>query len=113
MNQSVFQRVYTYLTYPRDSTITTNTGFVNIDNGSLGGTHRVCLILKDNKSFYCDSFAEQPDEILLKQLPKPKIYQSFKIQQMNSRFCRYNCLNFFYLIGRLEYYDAILKMYFG
>ena len=51
-------------------------GFVNIDNGSQGGSHCSCFIVEDNKSFYFDSFGGQPDKVLLNQLPKPIIYHN-------------------------------------
>ena len=76
MNESQLQRVYNYPIYPRDSKIFSGRGFVNIDNGSQGGTHWTCFIVKDNKSFYCDSFGGRPGKFLLKQLPKPIIYHN-------------------------------------
>ena len=74
MNQSQLQKVYNHPIYPRDSKIYSDRGFVNIDNGSQGGTHWVCFIVKNDKSYYFDSFGGQPDKFLLKQLPKPIIY---------------------------------------
>ena len=65
--------------------MTTNEGFVNVDNGSQGGTHWCCLIMKDNNSFYYDSIGGQPDKFLLNQLPKPIIYHNYKIQNINSK----------------------------
>ena len=50
--------------------------FVNIDNGSQGGTHRSCFYIEDNNSYYFDSFGGKPDKFLLKQLPKPIIYHT-------------------------------------
>ena len=38
------------------------------------GTHWTYFIIKDNKSYYFDSFGVQPDKFLLNQLPKPIIY---------------------------------------
>ena len=113
MNQSELQRVYNYPIYPRDSQLYSDRGFVNLDNGSIGGSHWTCFIIKDNKSFYFDSFGLNPDEFLINQLPKPIIYHNYKIQDRNSRLCGTYCLYFFYLIERLNYYDAILKMYFS
>ena len=113
MNESQLQRVYNYPIYPRDSQIYSDKGFVDIDNGSQGGTHWTCFILKDNKSYYFDSFGVQPDRFLLNQLNKPIIYHNYKIQDMNSRLCGSYCLYFFYLIGRMNYYDTILKTYFS
>ena len=43
MNESYLQRVYNCKIYPRDTKVYSDKGFVNIDSGNLGGTHRVCL----------------------------------------------------------------------
>ena len=50
VNESELQRVYNYPIYPRDSKVCSDKGFVNIDNGSIGGTHCTCFIVKDKKS---------------------------------------------------------------
>ena len=39
MNESQPQKIYNYPIYPRDSKIYSDKGFINIDNGSRGGTH--------------------------------------------------------------------------
>ena len=112
MNESELQRVYNYPIYPPDSKIYSDKGFVNIDNGSMGGSHWTCFLVKNNKSFYFDSFGGSPDKFLLNQLPKPVFYHNYKIQHTNSKLCGSYCLYFFYLIERMNYYDAILKIYF-
>ena len=112
MNESQLQRVYYYPIYLRDSKIYSNKGFVNIDNGSQGGSHWTCFLVKDNKSYYFDSFGGTPDKFLLNQLPKPIIYHNYKIQNINSQLCGSYCLYFFYLIEKMNYYDVILKIYF-
>ena len=112
MDESELQRVYNYNIHPRDSKVHSDKGFVNIDDGLMGGTHWTCFIVKDNKSFYFDSFGGHPDKFLLNQLPKPIIYHNYKIQDINSKLCGSYCLYFFYLIERMNYYDTILKMYF-
>ena len=112
MNESQLQKSYNYPIYPRDSKIFSDKVFVNIDNGSQGGTHWTCFILKDKKSYYFDSFGGQPDKILLNHLPKPIIYHKYKIQDINSKLCGSYCLYFFYLIERKNYYDTILKLVF-
>ena len=43
LNESEIQRAYNYITNPRESKIHQDKGFVNIDNGSMGGTHWVCF----------------------------------------------------------------------
>ena len=112
MNESQLQKIYNFKIYRRDSKIYSDKGFINIDNGSMGGTHWTCFIVKNNKSYYLDSFGGQPDKFLLKQLPKPIIYHNYKIQDMKSKSCGSYCLYFFYLTERMNYYDTILKMYF-
>ena len=111
MNESELQRIYNYPIYPRDSKKYSDKEFVNIDNGSQGGTHWTCFIVKDNNSFYFDSFRCQPHKFLLNQLPEPITYHNYKIQDINSKLCGSYCLYFFYLIERMNYYDAISKMY--
>ena len=76
MNESDLQRVYNYHIHPRDSNVYSHKGSVNIDHGSQGGSHWTCFRVKDNKSYYFDSFGGYPDNILLNQLPKPIIYHN-------------------------------------
>ena len=78
----------------------------------MAGSHLVCFIKKDNKSYYFESFAGQSDKLLLNQLPKQITYHNFEIQEKSYKLCGSYCLYFFYLIKRMNYYDAILKMYF-
>ena len=113
MNESLLQRIYNYPIYPRDSIIYSDKGLVNIDNGSQGGTHWTCFIVKYKNSFYFDSFGGQPDKFLPNHFFKPIICHNYKIQDINSKLCGSYCLYFFYLIERMNYYDTILKMYFG
>ena len=112
MNETQLQKIYNYKIYPRDSKIYSDKGFINIDNGSQGGTHWTCFYIKGNKSYYFDSFGGTPDKFLLNQLPKPIIYHNYKIQDFNSQLCGSYCLYFFYLIERMNYYDTILKLVF-
>ena len=95
MNESELQKIYNYPIYPRDSKIYSDKAFVNIDNGSQGGPHWTCFYVKDNKSYYFDSFGVQPDKFLLNQLPKPIIYHNYKIQDINSKLCSCYVLYFF------------------
>ena len=106
MNEFEIQRIYCHPIYPRDSKIYSDKGFVNIDIGSLGGLHWTCFIVKDNKSYYFDSFGGQPDTFLLTQIPKSISYPIYEVQDINSKFCGSYCLYFFYLIERMNYYDA-------
>ena len=47
-----YKEFLNYPIYPIASKIFSDKGFVNIDNGSQGGTHWTCFIIKDNKSYY-------------------------------------------------------------
>ena len=87
MNESQPQKCYNYPLYPRDSKVYSDKTFVNIDDGSQGATHWTCFIVKDNKSFYFDSFGGQPGNFILIQLHKPIIYHNYKIQEINSKLC--------------------------
>ena len=98
MTESGLQRVYDYPIYSRDYKIYSDKGFVNIDNGSMGGSHWTCFIVKKNKSFYFDSFGAQPDLFLPNQLPEPITYHNYKIQDINSKLCGSYWLYFFYLL---------------
>ena len=102
MKESELQRVYKYPIYPRDSKIYSDKGFINIDNGSMEGSHWTCFYIKDNKSYYFDSFESLPDKFLLNQLPKPIIYHNYKIQDIYSNLCGAYCLYFFYLFERMN-----------
>ena len=112
MNESQLQKFYNYAIYPRDSKIYSDRRFVNIDDGTQNGTHWCVFYIKDNKSYYFDRFGGTLDKCLLKQLPKPILYHNYKVQKITSKLCGSYCLYFFYLIERLNYYDAILKLYF-
>ena len=102
MNESELQRVYNYPIYPKDSKIYSDKGFVNIGDYRNGGSHWCAFYIKDNISFYFDSFGGSPDKFLLNQLPKPIIYHNYKIQDINSFLCGSYCLYFFYLIERMN-----------
>ena len=93
MIESELKRVYNYHIYPRDSKIISDKGFVNIDNGSKGGTHWTCFIVKDNKLYYFDSFGGALDKFLLEQLSKPIVYHIYKIKSENSKLCGSYCLH--------------------
>ena len=112
MHESELQRVYNCKIYPGDSKNYSDKVFVNIDNGSFGGSHWTCFIVKDNKSYYYDSFGGAPDKFMLNQLPKPIIYHDYKILDVSSKLCGSSCLYFCYLIEMMNYYDTVLKMFF-
>ena len=85
MNELEIKKVYIYPIYPRESKICLDKGFVNIDNGSIGGSHWTRFLVKEKQSYFFDIFGGQPDEFLLNQLPKPKIYHNYKIQDLSTK----------------------------
>ena len=44
--ESQLQRIYNYPIYPKDSKIYSDKGFINIDDGSMGGSHWTCVFIK-------------------------------------------------------------------
>ena len=64
MNESELQKIYNYNIYPRDFKISSDKGFVSMDNGAQGGIHWTCFIAKDSKSYYFDSFGGNPEKFL-------------------------------------------------
>ena len=77
VNESELQRVYQFPFSPRYSKLKTDKGFAKIDNGSHGGKHWDYFLVKDNNSFFFDSFGGAPGKFF-KQLPKQKIYNIYK-----------------------------------
>ena len=71
MNETELQRVYNYPIYPRDIKIYSNKGFVNIDDGRMGGSHWTCFLVNiinhtilthlvvSRISFYLNSYLNQ------------------------------------------------------
>ena len=76
MNESDLKKVYNYPIYPRDSIITTDKGFLSLDDRSMGGTLWTCFYMKD-KSVYFDSSGGQSNKVLRDQLPKPISYHKY------------------------------------
>ena len=61
MNESQLQKIYNLPIYSKDTKLFSDKGFVNIDNGRIGGTQWCAFYVQNNKSFYFDSFGFQPD----------------------------------------------------
>ena len=95
MNECQLQNIYDYPIYHRDSKIYSDKGYVKIDDGSQGGTHWTCFIVKGKKSYYFDTFGGQPDKFLINRLPNSIIFHNYEIQDINSKLCGSYCLFFF------------------
>ena len=70
MNESELQRFFNYPVYPRGSKICSDKMCVNIDNGQMGSSHETAFSVKNNKSFYFDSFGGAPRNFSRNQIPK-------------------------------------------
>ena len=57
MKERDLEKVYGNIC-PTDAKKLTDKGFVNIDNGSMDGTHWVCSIKKDKKSLFVTRLVE-------------------------------------------------------
>ena len=60
-----------------------------------------------------DSFGGIPDKMLVEQLPTTITFHEQKLQNSDSNLCGITCFYFFYLIRRMDYQDAALKLYFS
>ena len=95
MTESQLQKIYKLSIYPRDSK---NIFRQRICKNRQWISRRYSLDLlysKRYKSYYFDSFGGQPDKFLLYRSPKPIIYHSYNIQDINSELCASLCLYFF------------------
>ena len=70
MNERDLQKDYIYHIHPGEYKITTVRRFVNIDKGSMGGTHWTHFYIKHDKLFQFDSFGGQFDNFSVQQLPE-------------------------------------------
>ena len=76
----------------------------------MNGIHWTCFIIKDNRSYDCDSFGGDLDKFLLNHLPKPIIYHDYKILDIHFILCGSYCFSFFHRIEKMKDYDTKLKM---
>ena len=83
INGRKIQKNFKYLIYPRVSKMFSGRRLINIEHSRMGGIHCTCFHIKDNISFFFDSFGGQFDTFLLQQLQKPRIYHFFKNQVIN------------------------------
>ena len=67
---------------------------------------------RDNRSYYFDSFGGSSDNFLLQQFPKPISYENYKFQDKNSNLRGVFCFYFSYLIERMDFSIAVLKIHF-
>ena len=74
MTESDLQKVYNYYFFPKVFETTTDKGFNNFDDKSIGGTHWKCFYVKYNKSLFVDSFGGPPEEIFPKKYRKQSLF---------------------------------------
>ena len=102
MNERGIQKIHNPPIYPRVSKIYSDKGFVNIDDGRMGGTHWTYFLIKRNKSYYFDWFAGAPEKFLLNHIPKPITYHNYNIQEINSKLSGSYRLYFFLFNSKNE-----------
>ena len=112
-NESDIQRVYNYPMFTWDSKIYSIEGFVIIVDVSMSGSHWAAFYVEINESLYFDSFGGHLDNFLLIQLPKPKPFNIYETRDNISHLWGSHCLYFFYLIEKVDLFDAISIMYFA
>lgn len=93
-------------------------GIVNLQNSSLGGTHWVAYYIPNSKkiSYYFDSYGVVPDDSLISKLrPRKIVYNTTPIQGYNDTYCGYICMDFIltqeYNTPFLEAMDLLRKKY--
>ena len=73
---------------------------LNIDHSNSNGTHWTCLFIKNNISYYFDSYGyPPPKEIQDYCKNENRYYNSFKIQQNDQVICGHYCI---YMLYRLS-----------
>ena len=70
LGMAVSGKISIYSIYPRDSKISRDKVFVNVDDGQIRKTRLTSSYVKCNNSISFDSFGEYSDNFLLNQLPK-------------------------------------------
>ena len=79
----------------------------------MGATHWTQFHIKSETLFYFDSPGGPLYTFLLQQLTKAIFFPIFNIQDKISQLRGKICLQFFYQIKGTDFYDAVLKTYFG
>jgi len=71
------------------------------------GTHWVCLVRRNNKFFYFDSFGVSPPEIVRKYCKKNLACNTYICQNLNSQMCGWFCFGLIYYItnNKGDFYD--------
>lgn len=74
---------------------------INLGDNSIGGSHWTCFYIEKNMSFYNDSFAGGPEDIVISWLAnnniKTIIYNDdFQFQEISETLCGIWCILFLY-----------------
>jgi hypothetical protein len=86
---------------------------LNIDHSSNNGTHWTCLFIKNNISYYFDSYGfEPPTEVAEYCKNGDRYYSSFKIQQNDQVICGHYCIYMLYQLNNgYDFYDILDELY--
>jgi hypothetical protein len=78
---------------------------INLDKSTSTGTHW-CVIYKNDKTFYFDSYGFPPPEEI-QNIIRPYIYSNKQIQDINSSSCGYYVILFIMFINKNKHKDDI------
>lgn len=86
----------------------------NTDNTDGEGTHWTCNMIKNNKSYYFDSYGLYPFLEVQKYLSniKERFYNSFQIQRKEEVICGHYCLYVIFCLNNgMNFYDTLSELY--
>ena len=85
---------------------------INIDHSSNEGTHWTCLFIRNEVSFYFDSYGFEPTLEVIEYCKEPRYYSSYPIQKMNEVICGHYCIYVLYRLSHGDnFYDICDELY--
>jgi len=81
---------------------------INIDHSKNEGTHWTSLFIKNDISYYFDSYGFPPTVEVEKYCTGPRFYNSFQIQKNNEVICEHYCIFILYGLNNGSQFDDIL-----
>jgi hypothetical protein len=82
---------------------------LNLDHSENSGTHWVCLFIKNDVSFYFDSYGFPPPlEVCEYYQHKNRYYNTFKIQKEDEVICGHYCIYMLFRFHNESTFDEVL-----
>jgi len=82
---------------------------INLQNSMEGGgTHWVCLIRRDDKYFFMDSFGVSPPDVIKKYCQKNLACNTYICQNLNSQMCGWFCFGLIWYVtnNKGDFYEV-------